>query len=1696
MKRRGWLPTYAMTETTRTNYPKKIGKILLKVILFLLLFIIVVFLLILTPPVQKFATGKVQNYLAHKLNTKVVIGGISFGLTGRIHLNNVYIEDQTKDTLVSGGSIEANVDLMKLFSHEVVVNDLALNNITTKIKRVLPDTAFNFQFIVNAFASGSTTQPDTTSAPLKLAVYQLDLNNVNVVYKDVITGNDMRTHVGSMTAQIDTMDLYQQHFSIPSIDVSNVTANIYQTKPLVEPKPLAEDVATATAPITMKLNLGTIDLTKIHINYGNDVSAFYTQLNVGKLAVNSKLIDLQNRVLLLNEINLGNSSTAVRMGNQPQAKTTAKEVSQKVQAQTNNNWIIRIANVNFDNDKVKYDDDSKPRLAYGMDYSHLDADSMTLHVKDVVVNSDSMAAVVTKGTMREKSGFHLNDLQADLLYASNEAYIKNLYLKTPGTELKRDVVLHYPSYKALTDSLSKVQMNIDIPNSYVQVKDILLFAPQLKSNPALADKNAVWHINMQANGNMNTLHVANLQFQGLSNTQIIAGGTLTDLSNPKKAGGNFTIKKFHTSQTDIALFTGQRLSNAQMNLPETFDITGTVNGNAGHLHTNMNLYTSSGAMALNGTFSNLTNMTAATYNATIKTNGLQVGSILRNPQLGSISATITATGKGFTPKAINTRFNGTVYSAYYNNYTYRNIALNGSLRGTAFTADIDSKDPNLYFTAQASGDMSAKPSFKLTAMVDSVKTMPLHFTTSPFIFHGQITADAPSIDPNNLQVNALITNALFVSDTNRLQLDSIQLIAGRTDTATQYISLKSDVMNAQLQGKYQLTELAAVFQNTLQPYFSTAAYQATAVHPYNFNFKVDVVNSPVLSSFVPGLNITDPIHAEGTMTSDNGLTASLTAPHLIYGTNDITNLKMNAVTTAAGLQLTTNLQHLKSGSSFDIYNTKFNATALHNIINFNLGVGDKASKQKYYLSGVVTQPTAGNYSLHLNPDSLLLNYQKWTVAPNNSISLNGSNILADNFILQQAKQQLAIQSISGDGNPLNVSFNNFELSTITGFVKADSVLVNGLMNGTVTLKNLSQQPVFTSNLTINDLSLRQDTIGNINLKVDNNTPDRYDANVTITGRGNDVALTGYFAPQGNDMALNLDLAVRKIELNTLNGALATAIKNATGTINGNVAIKGTTTAPQINGDLNFNNAVFNTVFLGGDFKLDQQKITVSQDGFHFNQFTIRDSANSPFVFDGTVLTTNFINYAFNLTIKADNFRAINTTKKDNKLYYGQLYLSTNLHVGGTESAPIVDGRLSVNDKTNFAVVIPQQEPGVVSRDGIVKFVDMNAPETDSLFKKAYDSIKTSSLIGYDINTNISINKNAAFTVVVDEANGDFLNVKGDGELTAGIDPSGKINMTGTYTLNEGAYELSFNMLHRSFTIQPGSKITWLGDPTSASLDVTAIYIANTAPLDLVEDQIDASNTSLRNTYMQKLPFQVQLAIGGELMQPQISFNIVLPTDKNYNVSSGIVQDVNLRLAQIRQEPSELNKQAFALLLLGRFVGSNPFQSSGGGGFNAGAMAMQSVSKILTQQLNQLASNLIQGVDLNFDVATTDDYTTGDRRERTDLNVGLSKRLLSNRLTVSVGSNFELQGPQNSNQQSSNLAGNINIQYQLSKDGRYMLRAYRKNDYEGEVDGYVIETGLGFAITMDYNHFREVLHGRKVKRVNNSEEEDTKTNSKK
>jgi len=205
-------------------------------------------------------------------------------------------------------------------------------------------------------------------------------------------------------------------------------------------------------------------------------------------------------------------------------------------------------------------------------------------------------------------------------------------------------------------------------------------------------------------------------------------------------------------------------------------------------------------------------------------------------------------------------------------------------------------------------------------------------------------------------------------------------------------------------------------------------------------------------------------------------------------------------------------------------------------------------------------------------------------------------------------------------------------------------------------------------------------------------------------------------------------------------------------------------------------------------------------------------------------------------------------------------------------------------------------------------------------------------------------------------------------------------------------------------------------------------------------------------------------------------------EKAEGVSYELANTIKNKLDQLRNDASAMNKQVFALLALNRFIADQSQDYFGGNGVsNTNLLANESVSGFLNAAVNQIAADLIKGVDIDINLKTVDDDPSA---VRTDLNIMLGKSFLNDRFNVTFGKNFTVDGndPSVKGRRGINrdiqFIPDVNTTYKLSADGRYMIRAYRRTQYEAIMDGYFIETGFAFAFTMDYNKLKELLAKKK------------------
>ncbi|MFD0748678.1 translocation/assembly module TamB domain-containing protein [Mucilaginibacter calamicampi] len=1664
----------------------RFGRIALKTILWIIASVVILILLVVVliqvPAVQNFVKNKAVTFLENKIHTKVEIGHISLGLPKLLVLEDVYFEDQKKDTLIAGDKLKVDISMLKLLNNQVEINEINLEGITTKIYRGR-DSVFNFDYIIKAFAGEQKKEPkpeDTTST-MKFSVDKVILDRINVSYKDLTTGNDVKFILGHFDTRVKEFDLDKMKFSVPRINLTNVNATIIQT-PAGSTIGQVAKVDTAVTPLNLDLSLGIIDLKKIKVDYrGAEMDA---SVDLGQFLVEMDKIDLKNQNVVVKNIELNTSSAALRFAKPKTVTKAVEQVVKKLDTLASNPnksaWRASLGKISLVDNDIKFDNDAQAPLRKGVDFAHMHLRNLNVNLTDLAYSPDTIAGKVNHVTFNEQSGLIVKNFHTAFLYGPKSGYMNDLLFETPQTVIQKQVQVTYPSIEAITKNIGQLYINANLNGSKLALRDVLLLMPTMRTmEPFKSSPNAVIRIDGRMAGRVDNLNIPQLEIRGLGNTYIKASARLKGLPNMNKAYFDVNIADFRTTSSDIAKLVPAGTIPSNVSIPAAMNLKGTFKGSMNSFNTKLNLRSSYGAVDLVGSLKNGNSKKNATYAADIKANQLNIGALTKQTQtVGMVTMTAKVKGRGLDPKTASIDLDGNVASAYVKGYTYKNLNLKATGTNGSYTAKATMRDPNISFALDAKANMSKKyPAVSGTFLIDSLDLQKLGFTKDVMRIHGKIIADVPTADPDYLNATIKATDLLVVNKDQRIRMDTITLVSTATaDSST--LALKSSIVSINMSGKYQLTQIGTAVQDVINKYFDTGlATTGTPTviaakpgyQPQQARFSIRVVKTPLLEQFAPDLKQLDPINITGRFNSATGeLVVNGNIPKVVYGSNVINNTKLNINTANNALNYSLTADEIKASSSIDLLNTSVTGLAQNNKLNVSLQVRDINKKERYRIAGALNV-LPNQYQFSFAQNGLLLNYVAWAVNADNALLFGNNGINARNLNLTNADQVLSVNSSSVEMNsPITVNFRNFHIETLTTIAQQDSLQVGGVINGEARVANFQSTPEFTAALNIADFSFKGDTVGNIAIKANNQTANAIATNVSITGKGNQVDLNGlyYTEPSGK---LEMTLNIVKLNVKSVEGFSFGAIRNAKGDITGTLRITGTTAAPAIRGDVNFNNVGFNVAMLNSYFTMPRESITFNEEGIVFNEFTLVDSTNNKAVISGKLFTKTYTDFRFGLDITSRNFRVMNSTRADNKLYYGKLYLDSDIRIRGTQSLPVVDARLTVNEKTDLTVVLPTNDPGVEDREGVVEFFDESSENLDSiLIARQLDSLKQSELTGMDVTATIIIKKEANFNIVIDERNGDVVHLRGSANLNGGIDKSGKISLTGTYEVEQGSYALSYATVKRTFTFKKGSTITWTGDPTSANIDLTAVYVANVPPIDLVADQLGGSENQVQ--YKQKLPFNVNLSLKNELMKPDISFDIVLP-DSTYTVSPTVVTTVNSRLSQIRQDPNELNKQVLGVLVLGHFIGDNPLASQGGS-TTVSSVVRNSVSGLLSDQLNKLAGDLIQGVALDFGLTSGEDYASGTATNRTDLNVGLSKRFLDDRLTVSVGNNFNLEGAQQG-EKTTNIAGNLSVNYKLSKDGRYTLRAYRREQYV-VIQGQIIETGVGFTLTVDYNKFSRIF----------------------
>jgi hypothetical protein len=1637
----------------------------------IILLLFAVILLIQIPAVQLRLTKKAISFLEKKIGTEVGLQSIHIAFPKEIVLKGIYLEDQQGDTLLYAGRFAVDTDLWALTRSEIQLNDITLENAVAFVDRPANDSAFNFTYILDAFAGDSTAVPDTLEQKQwDFSLETIHLEKIRLQFHDLLEGNLASATVGTFELTMDEFDLYHNRFGIGEILLSDTRGRFRQTR-LPEKTDTTTQI-TETDSATLDLSVKSVAMKDVQLDYEQSAMEQVARLKVGEASVEAKLVDLINQQIELEEITLKETSISYSSGKGQQPATSEKKETEAELTQQQKPWRIALETLELENNNLTYDDLTKVETEGAINFNHLGLSNFSIDARDMIYNGSDIEVDLRRLSFQEKSGFAVESLKGLVSVTETTAKVEDLLLLTGNSRLQLQARSGFSSLQRIGEEYPKATFSTSINESFIGVQDLLYFNPSvLDSLPIHLSSQETLRIDAAVKGTVNNMTIDHLVFRMLSDTYLKTSGSIAGLPDASNIRINILLDKFYTTKSDMENVLPDTLLPDSVSLPLWLNLKGGIQGTAKVSAFNTLLTSNVGSIEVKGKINLDSTSALRGYQAVARITDLNIGEIMMKPDsvLGMLTMNADLETTGLTLEEMNGTVTASVEAFEYNGYHYKDLNIHGTIRDQILSSVVSMTEKNLEFALEGDYNFQESvPKYNITFDLKNADFNALNLTQRPLKARGTLLVNMATSDFRVLNGSVGLKKVAIFNGDDLYAVDSL-LFASIDQEGKSEIDIDSDLLKARFEGSINIFALPGVLREYFNTYYSLHdSLEVKDAGRQRFSFDIQLKSTqlltgillPQLTSFVPG-KITGEFDSEG-----QKLDLRMEINEIQYGNIGVHSFVFRTTSNPDALYYNFLVDRIMV-DSMRIDGLEFNGQVANDSLRTDLIILDSANVHKYVLGGKFFSREAENdFELKLLPGKVKLNYQNWNVPPDNFFRFGGDKFIASNLQLVNGREKIIIESREQPGSPVYVGFRELNLEHLSSMIAQQRPL-SGLLQGDINLFPDSAGMTFTSDLHINDFRIQDTGWGNIALAVEQKTKDRFDVDFGITGNENNVTAKGYYLG-GERPDLNIAATISRFSLSSLQPLLAGQFKDLTGTLNGKMNVTGSPAKPDIDGRVQVNDTHFLSTYLNSAYTIDNEVITFNNAGIGFDEFQITDERKNEARIDGEILTTDYRNFKFNLDLFTDHFRLINTTAADNQLFYGKVDIEANARIRGTLTTPIIDIDIGMSEGSDLTYIVPQSEASVMEAEGIVKFVDRTF-EDDPFLKKisaeAKDTVK-STFTGMDLTARIELSDKESFTIIIDPVTKDQLTVKGNSTLTLKIDPTGDIQLSGRYEISEGTYNLSFyKFVKREFDIEKGSTITWSGDPLNAQMDIHAIFEVETSPIELFSNQLTGSDPNEVNQYKQILPFLVYLNIAGQLLQPEIAFELEMPLDER----DAFGGNVYARLQDINTRESELNKQVFALLILKRFIADNPFENQAGGGVEG--TARNSVSKILSAQLNRLSEN-VKGVELSFDIKSYEDYKSGQAEGQTELQLGVSKSLFNDRLVVKLSGNVDVEG-QNSNQEATDYIGDLALEYKITPDGRLRITGFRNSNYD-MIDGELTETGAGLIYVKDYNTLSELF----------------------
>lgn len=1520
---------------------------------------------------------------------------------------------------------------------------------------------------------------------------KLRLDDVLVIGKQ----NDTILQMQTAKANIGDFNFWntnRQYSYFNNIELEHGIANIVMQKDgLLNIDFLLPKSKNKNSKKTFTLTIKNIELNDIKLNYTDSINGIESSNNISYLKLNNLSLNDKNKYLSIESIeNKGAFKVAMFEKNKIIDRTLEKNIDTV-------KWNIRLNKIVFDKIDFYYNNKVKPTSDKPFDENHFyliglktQINNFTFYDSYFKPSQQIIAFDLEKLQTVLNGNYKIHHIQSKVNIKTKVKFasFQNSIVQAENTSISGNFMFDFANKETFSDD---IKFLLATNESNIYLDDMAYFVPALRKNYQLKTLfGQPFILTAEISNTLRNIHINQLKLHhnrlGNANMQ----GTIRDITSLNNMFFDIEVNDLTTDIHKIKTLLPPNVKwNNNLNNIGNIRLQGHVMGKiydiAGELDVKTNVGSMNGSVAVNLGH----DFKQKKYKADVSTSKLNIAKLTNRNDLGLISGKISLDGSGFNLDELNSKIKAELTELDYKNYKYSNISIDGTFIDKIFDGKLVSNDKNLTLNFAGKIDLKEKnPTFDLNTKVENISLADINFGKNNLRLSGEIIGKFKGNNLDNLVGNLSLKNVTIADSSKKYYLKFLDVVAQK-DSTRRSLTIASDVINASFQGEYTFDKVAPAFKQMLRNYFPKMFPDielANHTEPQLIDFKIKI-NEPneILSLFAKNISVDEGLVEGNINTKNNTFLLRGKVPNFSIKNVDVVNTVFYAQSANKGFMFKIKDDYSLINDSTRIRNTNVQGLFYNDSLRFDIKLSQDEQRYNLNLKGIFTSDSTRSGKIVLLPSDIVINNKAWTIQEDNYIRFTDKKFESRNIRIKNGNQQiyLANTTIANKKSLAQLKLENILVEEFYNIIKNPRFQISGLLNGEIAASDIiTKNPKIEANFSIQNTTVNKDNYGLLLVKANTeNYKEMINVEASVNGEKGIADIKGNINPTSKTKNLDLFVNTKKASPRFLEYLLAPNIKGVKGELSAQAKVSGTFKKIELSGSAYGKNAEVVIDYLKTRYRIREVQVLITPTGFIINKTPIVDDNNHFAIVQANIQHRSFKDWSINADITADEFLALNTTKRDNPLYYGKANVKGDISFRG----PFDNLNMYINatSKKGTVLTIPFNTTRDSSKVDFVKFTSAFNNENDTTIA-AIPEYK-SKIKGMNIEMNMNINNDAEIRLIMDPIMNDSLTCRGDGIITLKYDAKGALEMFGDYTINSGKYGFSYNngllptKFQKQFDLRNGGTISWKGSPYDATINADAIYKTQAIPYDFIADLIANDQRALIESRA-RTDVDLFLQLRNNLINPDINFDFELTS-----ASSTVRSYTNTKLRLIRDNQNEVNRQVFGLIIMGRFLPSGIDNNN----ISATAAGINTISEILSSQTTSYFNSILQEfitdgeVAFNYSIydAENFDISNPTRLNRNSVQVDFRKKLINDRVTVNIGGNFDFGNNSFANRSTNQIAGDFSIEYTIDEEGRIKIRAYRigePNIYQSRNRN---RTGVAFTYQVEFNNWDDLIESWKQKK---------------